>query len=40
MDNNAADEAVVKAKKKYPAASKASEEIVIYQLKAEQPDKK
>jgi tetratricopeptide (TPR) repeat protein len=31
-DNNAADDAVVKAKQNYPAASKASEPVVIYEL--------
>ena len=32
-DNNAADEAVVKAKQQYPAASQASEPVVIYPLR-------
>jgi tetratricopeptide (TPR) repeat protein len=32
-DNNAADEAVVKAKQRYPAASKASEPVMIYEFR-------
>jgi len=39
IDDNAKDEAFAKARKKYPAANKAAEAVVIYELKPTQGSK-